>query len=77
MANVNRSVRCPVKRALKPSPPPSASTHVVSSKTTADVQYILPANRPQIETVSINTATVAQPFLQDDESTTTVTSFQR
>ncbi|KAG6011197.1 hypothetical protein E4U54_008217 [Claviceps lovelessii] len=77
MANVNKSVRCPVKRALKPSPPPSAPTHVVSSKTTADVQYVLPANQPQVETVRINTATVAQPFLDDDQSTTTCSHSQR
>ncbi|KAG5928232.1 hypothetical protein E4U42_001065 [Claviceps africana] len=73
-APVNKSVRCPVKRALKP--PPSNSTHVESSKPRADVRYLLPANQPRVgtciaplstrllqETVRINTANVAQPFL--------------
>ncbi|KAG5979759.1 hypothetical protein E4U55_004805 [Claviceps digitariae] len=94
MARVNKSVPCPVKRALKP--PPSTSTHVESSTTKADVRYVLPANQPRVgtfipvpvspraqqrspspstnsvlltwleDTIRINTADVAQPFLDVD-----------
>ncbi|KAG6105278.1 hypothetical protein E4U31_001498 [Claviceps sp. LM219 group G6] len=64
MASVEKS-SCPSqKRALKPPLP--TSTHVESSKSKADVRHILPANQPRVETVRINSADVAQQFLDAD-----------
>ncbi|KAG6022693.1 hypothetical protein E4U41_002205 [Claviceps citrina] len=71
MAEAEKPPRCPEKRLLKP-PPSTTSTHVTSSKAAkADVRYLLPADQPRAvtwpqETVRINTADVAQPFLDAD-----------
>ncbi|KAG6007443.1 hypothetical protein E4U21_006032 [Claviceps maximensis] len=96
MARVSQPARCPVKRLLQQ--PPSTSTHVESSRSKADIRYVLPANQPRHgtsitrppplvacsapsipgaktksvlltwlkETVRINTANVAQPFIDAD-----------
>ncbi|CCE26655.1 hypothetical protein E4U35_000610 [Claviceps purpurea] len=64
MASIEKFSCPPQKIALKPPLP--TSTHVESSKSKADVRHNLPANQPRVETVRINTADVAQPFLDAD-----------
>ncbi|KAG6287811.1 hypothetical protein E4U46_003815 [Claviceps purpurea] len=64
MASIEKFSCPPQKIALKPPLP--TSTHAESSKSKADVRHNLPANQPRVETVRINTADVAQPFLDAD-----------
>ncbi|KAF4340596.1 hypothetical protein FBEOM_5536 [Fusarium beomiforme] len=51
-----------VKRQLKPAPPrPGQDVH--SPRLKSEVHFVIPGSMPDIETLSIRTTDVSQPFL--------------